>query len=403
MKFKYQAKNKQGELQVGLVEAGSRDGAIQILGGHDLFVLSVETEGAPNIIDRISDLFTNVKTKDMVIFSRQLATFLDARVPLNNALKILVAQTSNPKLKEAIAQVTEDIDAGLSFSKSMERHTKVFPSYYVEMMRAAEVTGNMNEVAKFLADYTEKESILISKASSALIYPAIVFALFFVVAFILIAFVYPSLGAVFAQNGVSLPWYTEVLLATGNFLNSWWPVILIGVGVLGFVGSNYIQTEEGKALLDEAKIRFPIAKKVYRAVIMARLGNSAGLLVRGGIPIAQALEIISHMVGNILYRDVVHEVAEDVRQGMLLSQSLAKHPEYFPELVPQMVAVGETTGKMEDMFASISRIYTRDADELTNNLVDILQPILMIGMGVMVGGLFASILIPIYHLTENIH
>jgi len=144
-------------------------------------------------------------------------------------------------------------------------------------------------------------------------------------------------------------------------------------------------------------------KKVYLPVIMARFGNSAALLVKGGVPIAQTMEIIGHMLDNVLYRDAIHEVAEDVRGGLLLSQALAKHPAFFPDLVPQMVAVGETTGKVEDMFNRLAGIYTREADTLTNNLVDLIQPIMMIGMGAMVGLLFASILIPIYNLTANIH
>jgi type II secretory pathway component PulF len=215
--------------------------------------------------------------------------------------------------------------------------------------------------------------------------------------------VYPSLGSVFAQNGVALPWYTQVLLNTGNFLNRWWIAIVVVVVALGAVAINYFQTEEGEMLLDEAKIRLPVLKKVYSPVIMARFGNSAALLVHGGIPIAQALEIIGHMVGNRLYRDVVHEIAEDVRQGSLLSASIAKYPKYFPPLISQMIAVGETTGKIEEMFNRLSGIYTREADEITNNLVDLIQPILMIGMGLMVGLLFASILIPIYNLTDSIH
>ena len=172
---------------------------------------------------------------------------------------------------------------------------------------------------------------------------------------------------------------------------------------LGFVVIDYFETDEGQALLDEAEIELPVVKKVYRPVIIARFGNSASLLVHGGVPIAQALEIISHMVGNVLYRDVIHDIAEDVRQGALLSQSMAKYPNFFPDLVPQMMTVGETTGKIEEMFKRLSGIYTREADQLTNNLVDLIQPILMIGMGVMVGLLFASILIPIYSLTANIH
>lgn len=403
MKFKYQAKTKEGEVQVGFVEAADRDTAVSILTGHDLFVLSVIGESAPDFLDRISAFFARARRKDLIVFARQLATLLEAHLPLSDALKILNEQTTNKTLKEAIYQVTEDINAGLSFSQALGRQSGVFPDYYIEMIRAAEVTGNMSELASFLADYTEKEGVLASKVASALIYPGIVLGLFVVVAFILLTFVYPSLGSVFAQNGVVLPWYTQVLLDTGTFLSKWWPAVIVAVIALTLLLINYFQTDEGEALLDEAKLRVPIVKKVTAPVVMARFGNSAALLVHGGIPIAQALEIISHMVGNSLYQDVVHDVAQDVRQGVLLSQSIAKYPDYFPALVSQMVAVGETTGKTEEMFTRLATIYTREADEVTNNLVDLIQPIMMIGMGVMVGLLFASVLIPIYNLTANIH
>ncbi len=402
MKFKYQARTKQGEMQVGLVEAGSRDGAIQLLSSHDLFVLKVESAESVGPLDRVNAFLAKPHRKDMIVFSRQLATLLEARLPLNNALKILSEQTQNKALKASIGQVTEDIDAGLSFSQAMARQTNMFPDYYIEMVRAAEVTGNMNEVATFLADYTEKEAELASKASSAMIYPGIVLGVFVIVAFILLTFVYPSLGSVFAENGVTLPWYTQILLNTGNFLAKWWPAVIIAVAALGFVIVDYFGTAEGKAMLDDAKITLPIVKQVYNPVIMARFGNSAALLVHGGVPIAQSMEIIGHMVDNVLYRDVIHSIAEDVRQGVLLSQAIAKHPRFFPNLVPQMVAVGETTGKIEDMFNRLAAIYTREADQVTSNLVDLIQPILIIGMGLMVGFLFASILIPIYNLTANI-
>lgn len=402
MKFKYQAKTKDGEVQVGFVEAGSRDAALTILTGHDLFVLSVESMETRGIADRISAILNRVRRKDMMAFARQLATLLEARLPLNRSLKILSGQTTNKLLKEAIVQIAEDIDSGLSFSQSMERQGTVFPDFYIEMVRAAEVTGNLNEIAGFLADYTEREGNLASKASSALIYPAIVLTLFFVVAFILLTFVFPTLGAVFTQNNVQLPWYTQALLATGNFMSKWWFIVVAAIVLIGFVLVDYLGTEEGKALLDDSKIRLPIAKKVFLPVVMARFGNAASLLVHGGIPIAQSLEIIAHMVGNVLYKDIIHGIAEDVRQGKLLSESIAAHPKFFPALVSQMVAVGETTGKSEEMFARLASIYTREADQVTNNLVDLIQPVLMIGMGLMVGLLFASILIPIYNLTGSI-
>ncbi len=403
MKFKYQARTKEGELQVGIIDAGSRDAALQILSTHDLFTLSVEGADAPQWYDRITEFFGRVKTKDLVIFSRQLATLLEARLPLNNALRVLHEKTLNMRLKEGSLQMSQDIDSGLSFSQALEHQGRMFPSYYMEMVRAAEVTGNLAEVAGFLADYTQREGDLASKAASAMIYPGIVLGLFLVVGFILLTFVFPQIKPVFDQSGVTLPWYTAIFLGAGTFMQQWWPAVIVAAFVLGVVVFDYFNTPEGIALLDDLKIRLPVLQKVFLPLLMARFGNSAELLVHGGVPLAQALEIISHMMGNVLYSDVVHQVAEDVRQGKLLSESLADYPRYFPVMVPQMVSVGETTGKIEEMFGRLSAIYTREANQTMDNLVDLIQPIMMIGMGLMVGLLFASILVPLYQLTASIH
>ena len=402
MKFKYQAKTKTGEMQVGLVDAANRDAAASILASHDLFILSIEAAESVGWYDRVNAFLNRPKRKDTITFMRQLATMLEVQIPLNQALKIIVEQTTNPTLKEGILEMAEDIDSGLSFSQAMERQKAIFQDFYVEMIRAAEVTGNLNQITTFLADYAEKEGELASKASSALIYPAIVLTLFLVVAFIMLTFVFPQLGAVFSQNNVALPWYTQALLDAGNFMQHWWPAVIVVVVMVGIVVIDYSGTDEGKTLIDDAKIHLPILKKVYLPVIMARFGDAASLLLHGGIPVAQAIEIMGHMVGNLSYREIFHDIAEDVRQGELLSTSIAKHGAFFPQTVQQMAAVGESTGKMEDMFARIGAMYTREADAVTNNLVELIQPILMIGMGVMVGLLFASVLIPIYRLTASI-
>ncbi len=403
MKFQYKAKTKNGELQMGFVEAGSRDSAANILATHELFILTLESTESPHWYDLISNFFTRVKSKDMVVFTRQLSTLLEARLPLNTALKTLREQTRQPRLKEAVFQVSEDIDAGLSFSQALERQGDIFQPFYIEMVRAAEITGNLNEVAGFLADYTEKEATLTSKAKSAMIYPGVVVSLFLVVGFIMVTFVFPQIAPVFEQSGVKLPIYTKILLGSGNFLGKWWPIVILVLIIIGILLANYSRTTEGEALVDDMKIRLPILNKVYLPVIMTRFANSASLLIHGGIPIAQALEVISHMVGNVLYRDVIHEIAEDVRQGNLMSQSIERHPEFFPSLVAQMVAVGETTGKIEQIFQRIAASYGREADEVINNLVDLIQPLLMIVIGAMVGLLFASILVPLYSLTSSIH
>lgn len=401
MKFKYQAKTKSGEMQIGFVEAGNRDAAANILASHELFVLSLEQAEKRSFIEAISSYFGRVSRKDMIVFTRQLATLLEARLPLNTALKTLYEQTKQPVLREAIFQMAEDIDAGLSFSQAMARQGTVFPEFYVEMIRAAEITGNLNEIASFLADYAEKEGALVSKAASALIYPAIVVSLFVAVGFIMVTFVFPQIQPVFERSGVQLPIYTRILLSSGTFLGKWWPAIIVALIFIVILVLDYARTNEGRALIDDSKIKLPILNKIYLPIVISRFSNAAALLIHGGIPIAQAFEVIGHMVGNVLYRDIVHEIAEDVRQGTLLSQSIEKYPEYFPALVPQMISVGEKTGKMEQIFGRLASYYSRESDNVMNSIVDLIQPVLMILIGVMVGLLFASILIPLYRLTAT--
>lgn len=402
MKFKYKAKTKEGEMQVGFIEAGSRSSAANILSGHDLFILTLESAEKTHWYDLLLSYFNRVKRKDMVIFTRQLSVLLEARLPLNASLRSLYEQTGNKTLKDAIFQMAEDIDSGLSFSQTMERQGEIFPEFYVEMVRAAEITGNLNEIAGFLADYTEKESVLVGKAVSAMIYPIILVLLFIVVAFIMVAFVFPQIKPIFTESGVDLPILTKILLNTGDFLTTWWFAVAIVAGSFAAIFFEYIRTEEGRALFDDAKVKLPLVNKIYLPMVISRFSSAAQLLIHGGIPIAQALEIIGHMVGNVLYRDIMHEVAEDLRQGELLSKSITKYPDYFPPLVPHMVAVGETTGRIEQIFGRLATFYGREADDTIGRIVELVQPLLLICIGVAVALLFAAILMPIFKLTQSI-
>lgn len=402
MKFKYQARTKEGELQAGFVEAGTRDAALQILANHGLFVLSVSATEKKSWYEPLTSFISRVRRRDLIIFARQLSTLLEAQLPLSNALTTLREQTTNETLKDAVAQISQDIQSGLSFSQALEHQGSIFPPYYTAMIRASEVTGNLNEAAAFLADYTEREGILASKASSALIYPGILLGLFLVVGFILLTFVFPQIEPIFQESNVSIPWYTGVFLGTGVFLQKWWPAVIIAAIFVVIIVADYFKSSEGKALLDEGEVRLPILKKVYLPLLMARFSNAMALLIHGQIPIAQSLEIMATMMDSAPYTEIIQTVTEDVRQGRLLSESLSQYPEYFPALVAQMVGVGETTGKTEEMFSRIAGIYTREANQVMDNLIDIIQPVLLIGMGLLVGLLFASILIPLYSLTASI-
>lgn len=404
MKFKYQAKTIEGENQVGVVESPNRQAAEGILTSHNLFILSLEEANKGNWYERISDYFFNrLRKKELVMFTRQLAMLLEVRVPLNTSLKTMREQTSNPILKEAILQISEDLDSGLPLSSSLERQPGIFSNFFLSMVRSAEVTGNVENVMGFLADYLEREYSLYQKARSALIYPSIVIILFMVVSFILVAFVIPQISPIFSEAGVKLPLFTMILVATGSFLGQWWPVVVFGIFAIVVMGIDYFQTVEGKALKDEMKINLPIVKKIYIPLTITRIANSASMLLKGGVPMVQTLEIIGETSDSVVYRDVMHQIADDVRQGQPLSAATAKHPGYFPLMFTQMLGVGEAAGQLEKTFNRISTFYGREADSAVDNIVELIQPILIVGIGLLVGILFASVLLPIYQLTGSIH
>lgn len=338
----------------------------------------------------------------MVILTRQLATLLEARLSLNKALTTLHDQTTNPILKEAVYQIATDIDAGLAFSQALERQGGIFSEFFVSMVRSAEVTGNLDQVAGFLADYTEREAVLVTKARSALIYPAIVVSLFLVVAVIMVTMVFPQIQPVFDQSGVQLPLISKVLIGSGDFFARWWPAIVLVIIISVVMILDYFQTPEGMGFKDDMKVRLPVISRIYLPVTIARFANASAMLVKGGVPVAQAMEIVAETVDNVLYRDMLHDVSQGVRQGKLLSEAIAAHPDYFPQLVSQMVAVGEATGQLDQIFLRIATFYNRESDTVINNLVELIQPILMIGIGGLIALLFASILLPLYQLTATI-
>lgn len=402
MKFKYQAKTKEGEVQEGFVDAANRDGAAGILATHELFILSLVEVGEPKLYERVFSFFNRAKKKDIAIFTRQLATLLEARFPLNAAMRTLYEQSSQPALKESAFQISQDIDSGLSFSQALERQSSTFSSFYVSMVRSAEVTGNLDNATQFLADYYDKEAVLAARVKSALLYPTVVVSLFIVVSIVMVAVVFPQIGPIFEQSGVELPTFARILMGTSGFLTQWWPVVLLFFSILAFALFDYFHTREGKALLDDAKTRVPVIRKVYVPLSVARFSNAASVLLAGGVPVSQAMEIVSHTIDNVIYQEILHEVAEAVRRGESLSRSLAAYPAYFPALVPQMIAIGENTGQLSQIFGRITTYYNRESENLISNLIDLIQPLLMVGIGILVGLLFSSILLPLYRYTATL-
>lgn len=385
---------------MGFAEGITKEAALNNLHSHDLYVLSIEGSDEAPWHQRITRFVNRVRRVDLMVFTRQFATMLEASIPLSDALKALYRQTRNPLLREAVFEIAGDIDSGLALSQALERQGHVFSEFYINLIKSAEVTGRVQESMLFLADYLEKENVLIGKIRNAMIYPVFVVVLFFVASGILMGVVFPQIEPIFKDAEVPLPAITRFFLAAGNFVASWWLgiVIVLIIGIAFLI--EYLRSDEGRVVYDEIVMSVPVLGKLLQQSYVARFGEATSVLVKGGIPIAQAIETAGHTVGSLVYRDALHEVADEVRRGELLSRALEGQERYFPPLVSQMVAVGENTGRLDEMLGRVSQFYTREVDSLVSNLVELIQPTLMVVIGALVGLLFASILLPIYNLVQ---
>ncbi len=387
---------------MGYIEAPARDAAASILGTHELFILSLETVEKPKWYQGIVFYFTRVRRKDLAIFTRQFATMLEAKISIHDTLNTLYYQTPNRTLREAVFEIAADIDAGVSLSQALEKHENIFFEFFVHLIQSAEVTGQVERAMGFLADYLEREMLLMGKVKNALIYPIFVVALAIVVGGILIGLVFPQITPLFAEAQTELPLITKVFLALGVFLNDWWLIVVIFVIALIVILLNYLRTEEGKAVGDEMILNAPFMGALFKKLYVARFAEIGSVLIKGGIPIAQAIEISGHTLGSALYREMLHDIAEGVRRGELMSQAFGKYGKFFPPIVTQMVAVGEQTGKVDEMFLRVAAFYGREVENIVSNLIELIQPVLMVVVGGLVGLLFAAILLPIYNLVQVI-
>jgi type IV pilus assembly protein PilC len=400
-KFKYQARNKNGELQVGFVEAPTKEGAANILMSHDLFILSLESAEKRSIFDSFTKFFLRVKTKDLMVFTRQLATLLESQMPLNNALESLYQQTANPTLKEAVFLILQDIESGLALSQALERQSGIFSDFYVSMIRSAEVTGRLEEAMNFLASYMEREAKWKGRITNALIYPAVLLGLFVVVAGIMVTMVFPKIKPVFSESNVKLPFFTQALLLGGQILSDWWWLVTLVILAIIFVIFDYFKSPEGKAVGNQLILVTPVFGELFRKIYIARFCQSLSVLIKGGIPITQAIEIASSTINNVVYEEILKQIAEGVRGGALFSQLLLENNNYFPVMVSQMAAVGETTGRLDEMMSKIADFYDSEVNDMMANLSELLQPILILIIGVLIAFLFVSILLPIYNLAQT--
>jgi len=402
MKFNYQARTKEGETQTGVVEAGSREAAIETLQRHDLVVVFLEELSETPLYTRSLKIFQRIKSKEITIFYRQLAILFEANVSPLDALRILAEQTNNQLFKDLIFGVEQDVRGGETLSHAMSKRPRVFSSFYVNVVKAGEATGKLHEVLKYLADHAEREYNLTFKVRGAFTYPIAIFSLFLVVGTLMMIFVVPQLTSMLEELGTELPITTKILIGVSGLMKSFWWLLAIVFGGLVFGLIKGVKTEKGRKIVDVLKLKIPIFKGLFQKIYLARFSENFKTLLVGGIPILKALDISSTVIGNSVYEKIIQEAKERVRVGKTIASALSGHPKQFTPMLTQMVAVGEKTASLEPILDKVALFYQQEVDRMVANMTQLIEPFMILILGGAVGFLVASILMPIYNIGSSL-
>lgn len=397
MKFRYQARTEEGKLQEGIVEAGSIEGASDVLGSHNLYVTSLKEAGIIPIWLGDIKIFKRVSTKDVVIFSRQLSMMFEADVSLVESLETLAFQLKNQTFKEKILEVTKAIESGTTLSDALSRHPDVFSPFYINMVKSGEASGKLSEALRHLADRLEEQHEFVSKIKGAMIYPSLVIALALGVIIVIIFFVMPQFSDIFATSEQELSLFTRLVLGTSEFLRKWMLIIFLLFLVLsGLLFFYFKKTKEGKEFLDKKLLKFPVLGNFLEMFYLSRFAQNLSTLIGGGLPITQALTICSDIVNNSVYKEIILKTQEGVKKGKTISSVLIMYPDYFPPLFTQMVNTGEKTGQVEESLTKIASFFQKEVERALDNILSIIEPALIVFLALIVGIIAAAVFIPLY-------
>lgn len=399
MLFKYSAVDQAGQQQDGTIDITSRDAAISALQKRGLTIYSVDAVSEKgDIFSGEITFFTRVSSEDLVVLSRQIATLIQARVSALEVFRVLAGETENQKLKKVLESVANDIQAGSSLSGSFSKYPDVFSLLFVNMVKAGEESGKLSEVFGQLADHLERSHDLLTKTRNALIYPAFIIVAFGAVMILMFTMVIPRISDILTESGQELPIYTKIVLSTSDFMAANWLGLLMTFAliVVGLVW--YARTEEGESVWDNFTLSIPLVGNLYKRLYLSRFADTMHTMINSGIPIVRAIEISENVVGSRIYKRILTEVREDVRGGSSLSGALERHPE-VSGIFTQMVRVGEESGQLANMLDTISQFYRREVNSAVDTLIGLIEPVMIVVLGIGVAVLLASILMPIYNLV----
>jgi general secretion pathway protein F len=402
--FEYIALDSRGHQRKGFIDASGLAAARQKLRDENVYPIEInqadhkkETalSGALqiNILERVS-------AGEVSVFTRQLSTLLGAGMPLVPSLTVLMKQAKNLLLKKSLADIREQVNEGKSLTDSMSAFPRIFPPFYLNMIRAGEASGTINLVLERLADFSENQQALMNKIRSALAYPIIMCVMGTAVIFLLMAFVVPKITGIFADMNQTLPLITVILITVSDYLKSfWWLILMLIFAVVVGVKYAISGTEKGRRLWDSAKLKLPVFGQVNRKIAISRFCRTLATLLQSGVPLLAAMEIVRNIVNNIIIGDAIHQAAKDLEEGKGLSGPLAQSG-LFPPLVTEMIAVGEQSGTLEKMLNRIAIAYENESQSDIMIITSILEPVMILVMGLVVGFIVVSILLPIFEMNQ---
>ncbi len=404
--YEYTALNKSGKSINGIIDADSPVAARQKLRGSGIFPVDVkETSSKPKDLRpgavSVSTFLNRIKPAEISIATRQLSILLGAGVPLVASLDALLSQITNPLIKKIMAEVKESVNEGNSLAHALSKHPRAFSNVYVNMVHAGEASGSLDVVLDRLADLGEHQQALMGRLKAALTYPIFMSIIGTLVLFFLMTFVVPNITQIFTEMHAALPVPTIVLINVSNFLKSFWWLILVGIACGIVVIKQLIKTPKGRYFWDEAKLRIPIIGPINRKIALGRFGRTLGSLLQAGVPLISALQIVRNIVNNVIIADVIDTAVEEIQAGKGLASPLAQS-RWFPSIVVQMIFVGEQSGELETMLGKVADTYERDVESQIMAMTSMLEPVMILLMGLIILFIVISILLPIFEMNQMI-
>lgn len=399
--FKYSAIDKEGKRTSGEIDAVNLEVAISSLQRRGLTIASInpEEKEGKGLLSNIS-FFSRVSNKEIVIFSRQIATLFGAQVSALQVFKLLGSETTNPALQKIMQEVASDIQSGNTISEALSKHPKTFSKFYVSMVKSGEEAGKLADVFEYLADYLDRTYEVTSKAKSALIYPAFVILTFIAVMVIMLTAIIPRITTIVTETGQDLPIYTKMVIGVSEFFVNYGILLGVALVVVGFILWRYVQkTEDGKVAFSQFKLGIPYIGDLYRKLYLSRLADNMNTMIISGIPMVQALETTADIVDDKTYQDILYQAVEDVRAGSSVSKALSEYQE-IPGIMVQMIRIGEETGELGKILETVANFYRREVRQAVDTLVDLIEPTMIIVLGLGVGVLLAAVLLPIYNISS---